>query len=117
MAEQYLDPDDPIVEMFTALAVNEVAEMPINALSPTTIDDMTLSHTEGPIEAYALRVRSHIHPQRIGQVVIWIADGNHRYFKRRREGLATLATRKVIPHPDNDVRVMFNTSDAWEEMW
>ncbi|HKR81994.1 MAG TPA: hypothetical protein VJR27_03260 [Candidatus Saccharimonadales bacterium] len=116
MAEQYLEPDNPTVEMFAALPVGEVAEVPIDALTPTIVDDMTSSHTPGPIEAYALRVRSNANAKRIGQVIIWIADGNHRYFEHVREGRNTIATRKIIPDPDHDIRVMFSAEGKWEEM-
>ena len=115
MAERYLEPDDPIVEAFTALPVNETIELPLEKLTPTIIDDMTSSHTPGPIEAYALRARSGA-AQHIGRVVLWIADGNHRYFEHSREGHPTITTRKIIPDADHDIRIMFNAQDGWEDV-
>lgn len=113
MAEQYLDPDDPIVQTFSALPVGAVMEVPIGALTPTISDDMTASRTAGPPEIYALRALT---PRRLGKVVLWIADGNHRYFEHRNRGAATIHTRKVIPDPEHDIHIMFDAADNWEDL-
>ena len=115
MTERYLETTDPIVEAFTALPIDAVTQLPLRALTPTIIDDMTSSHTPGPIEVYALRARKGT-AQQIGRVALWIADGNHRYFEAMREGHTTIVARKVIPDAEHDIRVMFNAHDAWEDV-
>lgn len=115
MPERYLEPTHPTLEIFATLPVGEVLELPLDVLTPSDVDDWTSSHTPGPIEAYALRYRG-AHAQRVGQVVLWIADGNHRYYTHLREGRTTIPARKVVPNPENDIRFMFGATDSWEDI-
>lgn len=109
MTEIYHQLTDEHLKAFNALPVGRIIELPIGHLTPTIVDDYVASQTHGPIDAYALRHKAS------GLGVIWIADGNHRYYQHFRAQRTTVWIGKIIPDPDNDIRFMFGCFDEWEE--
>ncbi len=60
-------------ELFNKLPFNGHMQLPMSMLSPIIIDDFKSSETEGPIQVFAKKD------------IIYIDDGNHRFFERKRE--------------------------------
>lgn len=54
---------------YDELPLGGCIELPLSMIKPITIDDYTNSHTQGPIEVF----KNH-------SGIIYIDDGNHRYF-------------------------------------
>lgn len=63
-------------ELFNKLPFNGQMKLPMSMLTSVTIDDYKSSETEGPIQVFAKKD------------IIYIDDGNHRFFEKKRELLA-----------------------------
>lgn len=54
---------------YDELLIGECMKLPLSMIKPIIVDDCTESHTDGPIEVF----KNH-------SGLIYIDDGNHRYF-------------------------------------
>lgn len=126
MRERYVP--EEMSQEFLDFPVWSKISLPAGVLNSSTIDDGKPSYTEGPINVYALREK------KSGQVTLWIADGNHRYFSQIREAhlvasqqgkrltedevaMLPIEVVKVIPNHENDIRFMFNAYGTYEQTW
>jgi len=79
-------------QKFDELCVGGTIELPISLLTPIIPDEMTSSYSSGYIEVYRSSKSNNI----------TIDDGNHRFYKNKREKIA----KNNFQQPDWDLEVM-----------
>lgn len=123
MEIQEVTPQVDYIARFQKLPVGGLMMIPASQLQVIADDfGFVRRYSVGPLEVYGLQDR-----KQDGSIEkkIYIADGNQRYFVALREArlqailerrpfdpaCLMLEVRKVIPHPDNDIRHIWNATN------
>lgn len=73
MENKEFQPAPDYQNQFDKLPFNGYMKLPMSMLTPVTVDDYKKSETEGPLQVFTKKD------------IIYIDDGNHRYFDKKRE--------------------------------